>query len=297
MRVYAFLLSIAWSLLLDDEQNAVDQYVPELDCTGRDSYGYPSCFTVVEDNGKLYFRLSSYGYSRTRANDACNVMGGYLAVTKSDRENDAINRLLQAEVAPAIFAVMNDLQNAESWIGLTLMSSMTSSKWYGVTCRSFHICQSYELSPLTHFLWNDCDDETCTMCNEECSQTPSYQWHGFGSFDPEEEKCMAYTPQSTNTNNPVSGETAYYWKRETCTNKYPALCSIDLAAQGCTAFGYNDISSKKWITAQDENWIDYAYCDLGQKVTGSCDATTQIFDEDSGCAPKVCLQTPVLFPS
>ena len=42
MRVCAFLLSIAWSLLLDDEQNAVDQYVPELDCTGRDSYGYPS---------------------------------------------------------------------------------------------------------------------------------------------------------------------------------------------------------------------------------------------------------------
>ena len=78
---------------VDDEQQSVDQYVPEQmspagDCSQRNAFGYPSCFTTVSKNGKLYFRLGSYGYSRTRASDACNVMGGYLAVTKSQEEHE-----------------------------------------------------------------------------------------------------------------------------------------------------------------------------------------------------------------
>lgn len=165
--------------------------------------------------------------------------------------------------------------------------SMTSSKWYGVTCRSFHICQSFELNPLSNFLWDDCDDPSCTMCNKECAQTPNYIWHGMGSFDPDEEKCMAYTAQATNANDPLSGDVGYYWQRETCTDKYPALCSIDLTQQGCVAYGFNDISSKKWITNEDSEWIDYEYCENGQRVSSSCDAMVQVFDEDLGCVVKV----------
>ena len=112
-------------------------------------------------------------------------------------------------------------------------------------------------------------------------------WHGFGSFDPEEEKCMAYSPQATNSNDPLSGDVGYYWKRDTCTNKYPALCEIDLAAQGCQAFGFSDISSQKWLVSSTESDIIYAYCNEGQKITGSCDPSSEIFDEVSGCILKV----------
>ena len=178
---------------------------PAGSCTQRNDFGYPTCFTTVFNSGKLYFRLGTYGYSRTRASDACNVMGGYLAVTKSQEEHEvgyqahsklcftiiiiitfisikkliplsiSINNLLQAEVAPALFAVMTNQANTESWIGLTLMSSLMSSKWYGVTCRSFHICQSFELNPLSNFLWDDCDDPSCSMCDDQCSQVTKFK--------------------------------------------------------------------------------------------------------------------------
>lgn len=98
---------------------------------------------------------------------------------------------------------------------------------------------------------------------------------------------MAYTAQATNANDPLSGDVGYYWQRETCTDKYPALCSIDLTQQGCVAYGFNNISSKKWITNEDSEWIDYEYCENGQRVSSSCDAMVQVFDEDLGCVVKV----------
>ena len=96
---------------------------------------------------------------------------------------------------------------------------------------------------------NNYDTSTVTTLFKK---TPQYVWHGFGSFDPEEEKCMAYKPQTTNPNDPLSGDVGYYWKRDTCTNKYPALCEIDLDAQGCQAFGFSDISSEKWLVSETE---------------------------------------------
>ena len=133
-------------------------------CQSRNLFGYPNCIATQFREGELIFRLGTYGYSRSRANDACNAMGGYMFVPENEADHNLANEILNLSVGNAQNAVILDLNDTESWIGLTLMQTMNGDAWYGVTCRSFHICNSFETHPQND-IWNDCTDPDCSSCN------------------------------------------------------------------------------------------------------------------------------------
>ena len=130
--LFGLVFQFGVGLDLDTEDDTVAAFIPEQMvplgiCNNRDSHGYPTCLTHKFANGKLYFRLGSYGYSRTRASHACNVMGGYLAVPENQDENDAINVLLNRAVGGAQFALMTEQEDTESGIGTLQYNSYCMS--------------------------------------------------------------------------------------------------------------------------------------------------------------------------
>lgn len=134
MKCLLFLIKIYLGYLVDLENDSIINFIPEQmtpkgNCQARNSFGYPNCIATRFRNGELIFRLGSYGYTRSRANDACNAMGGYMFVPENDDDNQLANDILNLSVGNPQNAILLDQNHTESWIGLSLMQTVNGNAW------------------------------------------------------------------------------------------------------------------------------------------------------------------------
>ena len=68
-----------------------EQMEPAGECTQTDpdwpDFQHQDCMKWTIYNGKILFRLSSYDYMRSRANEACMAMGGWLAIAFTEQDH------------------------------------------------------------------------------------------------------------------------------------------------------------------------------------------------------------------
>merc|ERR1712130_1066153 len=93
--IFCFIFGAAFALI-DPGDRSIEQLIPEKlvadggECTLADQFGFPDCIKRKTFDGKIYFLLSEYSYARSRAMDACNALGGHLAVPITGEEHTNI---------------------------------------------------------------------------------------------------------------------------------------------------------------------------------------------------------------
>ena len=76
--------------------NYLDEH-PDTCTEVAEPYGFPDCMPWTIYNGKILFRLSSYDYTRSRANEACQAMGGWLSIAFTEQDMQDIRDFLEFE--------------------------------------------------------------------------------------------------------------------------------------------------------------------------------------------------------
>ena len=161
----------------DPDSGPITDVIPEMmEPTGECSdtapiYGFPDCMPWRVYNGKILFRLSGYDYTRSRANDACVAMGGWLAIALNDQDHQYINDFLDEAIGePTELAGNDELGGADSWFAPVASEQTIGEEivkmWFGQQCdpAGFHLCNSYKDNDASGF-WDDCDDPNCDTCN------------------------------------------------------------------------------------------------------------------------------------